>query len=146
MRSKVFLISVLMIFFTCCFEGCTSTTATAQGPLYGDIDAHYYRVNTEYPENSDSVRIFLSWQLFQSKLMNKVEDHHFQLDLKHVPNNSKYRGDFSNAHIIRIFDAKRTGKVTSKIVLNGTELKIVGETTDGSVLYFWFDGRSVYGE
>lgn len=144
LRKKAFLISLLMLFLTCCFEDCPPTKPEDQGPPYGDIDAHYYRVNTEFAENSDYVRIFLSWKLYQGELMNKVEEDHFQLDLKHVPNNSEYRGDYSNAHFIRIIDAKRKMQVIEKIVFNGTELKGVSETTDGPVIYFWFDGEKVY--
>jgi len=103
---------------------------------------------TEIAEGSDVVRIFISWMNYQSKMMNKIEEDHFHLDLKRVPNNADYRGDYESAHFIRIVDGRRGKNVAEKIVLNGIELTNVGENededTESFILYFWFDGKNVY--
>lgn len=135
-----------MLFLSSCFEDCPPTKPEEEILLYGDIDAHYFRLNAEYSEGSDIVRMFVSWINFQGILMNKVEEDHFQLELKRVPNNIEHIGSYEHAHFIRIVDAKCGRQVTEKVVLNGTELKNVGETleTDISLLYFWFDGKKVH--
>ena len=81
-------------------------------------------------------------------MMNKIEEDHFQLDLKSVPNNADHRGDYESAHFIRIVDGKQGKNVKEKVILNGTELTNVGEydneDTESFILYFWFDGKNVY--
>jgi len=151
MRKKVFLIIMLLFFMSSCFEDCPPTVPEDEEEFieFGDIDAHYYRVATNISEGSDVVRIFMSWMNYQSQKMNKIEEDHFQLDLKGVPNNnSKKRGDYESAHFIRIVDGRRGKNVKEKVVLNGVELTNVGEAedeeTESYVLYFWFDGKKVY--
>jgi len=152
MRNKVFLLTLLLFFMSSCFEGCLPTVPEDEEEEefieFGDIDAHYYRTATEIAEGTDVVRIFISWMNYQSKMMNKIEDDHFQLDLKRVPNNVEHRGDYESAHFIRIVDGRRGKNVKEKVILNGTELTNVGETeeeeTESCVLYFWFDGKKVY--
>ncbi len=155
MRGKIFLISLALLFFTCCFENCPPTKPedpTEELPESGDIEAHYYRINTELAENADIVKIFFSWRLLQGELMNRIEEDHFQLDLKSVPNNFDHRGDIENVHFIRIMDARRTRQITEKIVLNGVELKYENSDEDEGTeeifpsfyLYFWFDGKTIY--
>jgi len=145
MRKKLFLISLLMIFYACSLEE-TPTTPKVQELEYGDIDAHYYRVNSKDAESSDVVRIFMSWICFKSKLMNKVEKDHFQLEMKNISNNIEHKGNYDQAHFISIFDAKPGSWVTEKVILNGTELKNVSKKGDSILLYFWFDGKNVYSE
>jgi len=144
-KKKLFLISLLILFFACSLED-TPTTPEVEEILYGDIDAHYYRVNSENAERSDTVRLFMSWILYKSKLMTKVENDHFQLELKSVPNNIEHIGNYDCAHFISIFDAM-TGKwVAEKVILNGTELINVSKNGNGFSLCFWFDGENVYSE
>jgi hypothetical protein len=152
MRKKLFLLTLLLFLMSSCFEDCPPTVPEDEEEEefieFGDIDAHYYRMATEIAEGSDVVRIFMSWMNYQSKTMNKIENDHFQLDLKSVPNNVEHRGDYESAHFIRIVDGRRGKNVAEKIVFNGTELTNVGGTEDeetgGYVLYFWFDGKKVY--
>ena len=147
--------SLVLLLFTCCLENCPSTKPediTEELPESGDIEAHYYRTGTEFAENIDLVEIFLSWRLLQGELMDRIEEDHFRLDLKNVPNNFDHRGNIEKAHFIRIIDAKRARQVTEMIVLNDTELKYkqidedeeTGETSPSYYLYFWFDGEKVY--
>lgn len=150
MRKKVFLLTLLLFFMSSCFEECPPTKPEDEVEIlsHGDIDAHYYRAATEIAEGSDVVRIFMSWMNYQSKQMNKIEEDHFQLDLKRVPNNADHRGDYESAHFIRIVDGRRGKNVNEKVILNGIELTNVGETkdeeTESYVLYFWFDGKIIY--
>lgn len=134
-----------MIFFACSLEE-TPTTPEVPEILYGDINAQYYRVNSEFAEGSDVVRIFMSWICFKSKLMNKVEKDHFQLEMKSVSNNIENIGNYERAHFISIFDAESEGWITEKVFLNGTELKNVSKNGNSFLLYFWFDGKNVYSE
>ena len=150
MKKKVFLLTLLLFFMSSCFEECPPTIPEDEEEIltHGDIEVHYYRMATEIAEGSDVVRIFISWMNYQSKMMNKIEEDHFLLDLKKVPNNIDHWGDYESAHFIRIVDGRRGKNVAEKIVLNGIELTNVGETegenTESFVLYFWFDGENVY--
>ena len=150
MRKKVFLLTLLFFFMSSCFEDCPPTKPEDEEDILtnGDIDAHYYRMATEIAEGSDVVRVFISWMNYQSKMMNKIEEDHFQLDLKSVPNNFEHRGDYESAHFIRIVDGRQGKNVKEKVILNGSELTNVGEyedeDTESFILYFWFDGKNVY--
>jgi len=130
MRKKVFLLALLLFFMSSCFEECPPTKPEDEEEIltHGDIDAHYYRMATEIAEGSDVVRIFMSWMNYQSKTMNKVEEDHFHLDLKRVPNNADHRGDYESAHFIRIVDGRRGKNVADKIVLNGIVIPVSNAT------------------
>ena len=145
MKKKLFLIFLLMLFFACTLED-IPTTPDVEEILYGDIDAHYYRISSENAESSDTARIFMSWICYKSKLMNKSEKDHFQLELKSVPNNIEHLGNYDLAHFISIFDATPGKWVTEKVILNGTELINVSNNDNGFFLYFWFNGENVYSE